>query len=717
MTTLPAALLAPEAFDVWANHLSVGLCLLEADGHVIALNGTLSGILRIRGEEYSGKTITDLFSPGASQLLKTWLASAFSGESAGGLLETEVSSGHRHYLQTTITRHTGVDSDSSLFLGQFIDVTALCRSEEALQRTLAGRISATTALLARTEGRYRTIVDASPAWITLCDPQGSILTVNPAGCALLGMQESEILGHSIWELFHVPQEVELIRKAVETVTARLKFDSIDLTISRGDGEIRVVQAGFNPVAGDDPPCRLALIVTDITEIRQAEAILRRDRDELEQRVQERTEALRQMNDTLRLEIEKRVSAESELLQAKTVAENASRAKSAFLANVSHEIRTPMNAVLGFAVLLQRTQLTKLQTDYTNTILSSGRLLLSLLSDILDLSKIESGKLILEEIAFDIPSTVFDVINLFRPKTEEKKIDLRAYIEPPSLRPVIGDQMRFRQILINLIGNAVKFTSEGSVTTRLNCRYETKGFCDIEISIEDTGIGIHPDQINRLFNKFTQADSSTTRKFGGTGLGLAISKQLIEHMGGKIIVTSTPNIGSVFMFSLRLPVAETMDSMETISSSDQESRIEMRKNIDLITDLGRPLNILLVEDELQSQKLTRDCLERLGCRGIVVENGPAALVRLAEESFDLVLMDWQLPGMDGLETTREIRKREREKNIHPTLIVALTANAMKGDRDLCLEAGMDGYLTKPLDLEMLIALITDYIKEERIKKRA
>ena len=691
MNNLPAILLTPEAFEIWANHFSAGICLLGGDGRIIALNTALQGMLQVTSEPCSGKSIASLFAADASELLNTWIASAYAGNAAGGLLDIELPSNHMLCLQTLISPLPVVQPGSFLLLGHFENVTQLRRSEEALQRTLAGRISTSSALLTRTERRYQTIVETSPAWISLCDPQGVVLTVNPAGCELLGMKEAEIIGRSVWDLLTVPEEAELMRKTVETITSRPYSDPIDITISKGSGAARFVQAMFNPVAGDDLPCRLALVVL------------------------ERTETLRQMNDTLRREIEKRINAESELLKAKVIAENANRAKSEFLANMSHEIRTPMNAVLGFAALLQRTRLTEIQTDYTNTILSSGRLLLSLLSDILDLSKIESGNLILEEVAFDIPSTVSDVINLFRPKADEKKIALNVCIDPAFPQPVIGDQMRFRQILINLVGNAVKFTSVGSITTRIQCRYCTNDFCDIEASVEDTGIGIHPEQIDRLFNKFTQADSSTTRKFGGTGLGLAISKQLIELMGGRISATSTPDVGSVFAFTLRLPVAGTANTAESCGSSAQGKQIEKPKRFNLISDLGRRLNVLLVEDEPQSRKLTKDCLEALGCSATVAEDGSAALVHLSTEPFDLVLMDWQLPGMDGLETTREIREREQKRGAYPTPIVALTANAMKGDRDICLEAGMDGYLPKPLDLEMLSELILQYINEGRIRK--
>jgi signal transduction histidine kinase/ActR/RegA family two-component response regulator len=373
----------------------------------------------------------------------------------------------------------------------------------------------------------------------------------------------------------------------------------------------------------------------------------------------------------------------ELEVARARAEDASRAKSEFLANMSHEIRTPLNGVLGMAQILADTPLSNEQYEFVQTILGSGEGLLMILNDILDLSKIESRKIVIEPVRFEPAPLVAQVCALFLPQARKKgiTIDMDSGFGVPA-RAVL-DATRLRQILTNLLSNAVKFTHEGKVTVHVDVEDDT-----LEVSVKDTGIGMTPEACARLFSPFVQADASTTRKYGGTGLGLAISKQLATLMGGTLLVESVAGKGTTF--TLRVPVIEAGDP----------SMISMRR----VTPQGvRKTRVLVAEDNEVNQLVARRMLQKMGCDVTVAKDGADALLALGTERFDLVLMDCQMPRVDGYAATRAIRRAEQSSGAHVP-IVAMTASAIDGDREKCLEAGMDDYFTKPVrapELELVL----------------
>jgi signal transduction histidine kinase/ActR/RegA family two-component response regulator len=391
----------------------------------------------------------------------------------------------------------------------------------------------------------------------------------------------------------------------------------------------------------------------------------------------------------------------ELLQAQKAAEAASLAKSEFLANMSHEIRTPMNGVLGMLTLLEGTELKDKQYEFIDICKSSAEALLVVINDILDFSKIESGKLDLDTARFSLKSTIEQLLPPLQLRTEEKGINLVANIDSALPKTLIGDSVRIRQIMVNLIGNAIKFTETGSITLDVNVQTQTENEVSLYISVTDTGIGIPKDKQSILFEAFTQADTSVTRKYGGTGLGLSISEKLVTMMGGRIGLNSKVNEGSTFWFTLTLKkVAQEL--ITDYSKTNSPRKIPSTFHFD------KPF--LLVEDNLVNQKVAEIFFKRLNCKCHIVQNGQEALDILSANDYSLVFMDVQMPVMDGVVATKNIRNPKSTVRDHDIPIIAMTANAMDGDRKKYLDAGMDDYLTKPLDIDELKKILVKYSHE-------
>jgi TMAO reductase system sensor TorS len=406
--------------------------------------------------------------------------------------------------------------------------------------------------------------------------------------------------------------------------------------------------------------------------------------------------LEHLNTDLKEEIDYAKRIEGELKQARDKAEEMSQAKGEFLANMSHEIRTPMNGVIGTLQLLEGTTLDSSQREYVHIAHKSADALLAILNDILDLSKIEAGKLSLESIPFDMRELVRDLVVLHSLKAEQKGIELNSDISDVMPDVVMGDPTRIRQILVNLITNALKFTSEGEVSIRISVPERTEEKVSLRIEVNDTGIGIPLDKQQQLFSAFTQADGSTTRKYGGTGLGLAIVRQLVEMMHGELGIESNVGEGSRFWFVVPLGVSQ--ESLQTLSSKPQVEKQKLT---------GR---VLLVEDNPVNQMVARKMLEKLGLDSILAANGQQALDVLEKEMVDAVLMDCQMPEMDGFEATRQFRQREQASGANTLPVIAMTANVMEGDRERCLQAGMDDYLGKPVRMDELESTLRRWLVE-------
>jgi PAS domain S-box-containing protein len=526
--------------------------------------------------------------------------------------------------------------------------------------TLAEDISSTKAAeeaLQQRELRFRSLIENALDMIAVIHTDGTFVYLSPSVDKVLGYTPGDIEGQPVSRYVH-PEDAA----TVELSLRELATGAPEIVIGRfrhRDGSWRTLEGVANLLGSSS---EIVMNARDVTEWFEAHSRLQ--------------------------------DSNQKLALALSFAREATELKSRFLANMSHEIRTPMNGILGMSELLLTTGLSPEQQEYAAAIHTGATSLLTIINDILDISKIEAGKLVVENIPFCLGEAVQDVAVLLTSAASEKGIEFTWTVEPGTPEAVTGDPVRFRQVLLNLVGNAIKFTAAGSVRLNLVGKPESPGRVRVAAVVVDTGIGISPEQQRHLFESFRQADNSTTRRFGGTGLGLTISRELARMMGGDITCESAPAAGANFIFTAVLGVA----ACDACLHGDSESRAADPQSL--------PGKILLAEDNEINARLASRILTKAGHHVHVVNDGQQAVLAFRQEPWDLVLMDVQMPVMDGLEATRQIRKLPGSNSVP---IIALTANAMTGDRETCLSVGMNDYVSKPLSGSLVLSKIAHWLR--------
>ncbi|AGX88495.1 signal transduction histidine kinase [Candidatus Symbiobacter mobilis CR] len=557
----------------------------------------------------------------------------------------------QHRLKNGEIRYVEVHSSPIIFKGKTLlfsiihDITDRKRAEEALLNS---------------ERHYNRIISCVPVmlydYILYPDGSSRFLYVGPSCREILELDEKELLSdmNLFWKMIH-SDDLRRLHDEDAASNREGKFFDTEVRILTQSGCFKWIQLSSRP--NPAPPGEPAIwsgFILDVTERRRM--------------------------------IE-------ELKEAKEAAESANRAKSEFLANMSHEIRTPMNVIIGMSRLIRETTLTDEQQEYALILSHSSEILLSLIEDILDFSKIEAGKIELESVDFDLKNFLGKITDILKIKASEKGLTLSCNISPDIPRFLKGDRNRLRQVILNLLNNSVKFTAKGGITITVeNENTNEQNQIILSFSVADTGIGIPQDRLDRMFQPFSQADSSTTRKYGGTGLGLVISKRLVELMGGRILIESEYGKGTTFRFTAKFEQgSKTLDPVCTLN------------NTTLISDSQfAGLRVLLAEDNEFNQRFGLIILKKMGICADAVRNGKKATEAIRQNEYDIILMDVQMPEMDGLEATRIIRGEQFK-----VPIIAMTANATPQDREECIAAGMDDYISKPVEPEKLREVLYRY----------
>jgi PAS domain S-box-containing protein len=654
-----------ERFEQMANTAPVKLWVADEKGRFVFVNK--------RWLEFTGTRVEDNLGHGwiacvhpedrdkALQPIETGLRNQSSTRSEYRLRRHD---GTYSWVLSSGAPRLGPDSVLRGYLGSVIDISERRATEERLRLLESVVVNSCEGVM-----------------VTDRNPDGTILYVNEAFLKMTGYSREQLEGASP-SLLHGEETDRGEIARIQSSLMRNSAVQAELLCYRQDRSSFWAETDVIPVLDASGSCEHCVYIQrDVTERKRVENEIQRYARELK---------------------EKNLALGSAL----DVAKEATESKSRFLANMSHEIRTPMNGISGTAELLLTTSLTDEQREYATTIKQSTTALLVVINDILDFSRIEAGKMKIESIPFKLGSLVEETVSLLALAARTKGLAVRCELEVDLPETVHGDPSRLRQVLTNLVGNAIKFTEHGTVALRASrLKGSSPDIANVHFQIEDTGTGIPNDQRARLFERFSQADASLTRKHGGSGLGLAISRQVVELMGGEIGFESLVGVGSTFWFAIPFPVHSGTAAKQEAGQRRQEC------------SSGRTTaeqKVLLAEDNEVNQRIALRILEKSGYRAVAVNNGRAAVesitsAMLAGESYDLVLMDVQMPEMDGFEATNAIRTLEGE--LHHTPIIAMTANAMAGDRERCLAAGMDDYISKPVSLSQLRIMLDKWIRSD------
>jgi len=615
------------------------MALVSPKGQFLRVNQSLCEILGYSADELLAKTFLEITHPDDLETDMSFVGKMLAGDIRTYKMEKRYfrKSGDAVWALLNVSLVRTPEGVPIHFISQIEDITDRKRAEIATQEA---------------EAKFRAVFDHNPTMsVLVTHPQRTIVEVNDACLAGFRLSRKQVVGRQTSELgvWPAPEDYE---RFVQFLKSSDWTQGFETTLRRGDGSLFLAKMNSNAFTLGGRTYLLHLI-EDCTERQRIKA---------------------------------------ELLHAKEAAESANRAKSDFLATMSHEIRTPLNGLFGFVDLLLDTPLNPEQREAVNIIKRSGDALLDIINDILDFSKIEAGKLMLEEARYNLRTVCEDVVALMKPKAAEKGLRLSLEYASDTASELMGDAARVRQILLNLTGNAVKFTSQGGV--HIDVRLVHTG--EIKISVTDSGDGIAEEIQDKLFERFTQADSSTTRRYGGTGLGLAICKRLTELMGAKIGLTSELGVGSTFWFT------QPAKSIPAESIREDEGTHLSARAISRLVESAQRVRVLLADDNEVNRLLGKRLLERAGCSVETANDGKEAVALLENSSFDLIFMDCHMPRMDGFEATRILRQTQADSRRIP--IIALTASVTARDREACLNAGMDDFLGKPLDVEQLYVMV-------------
>jgi PAS domain S-box-containing protein len=642
--------------------------VFDSAGRIEYSNRAFERVLGYTSEELIGRVFFDvLVSPDGREESRQRLEHGFSAGAASAFENEWITkSGERRRISFSNVPTLNQQGAVEYYVTTGIDITDRYRAEQELLKS---------------ETQFRSIWEASCEPMFLTGPSGDIVRVNAAFASLLAADISALEGIHVTALFDPEQREAVWERYLARFASGAKkhFLESELHFAHGPSGIFEILATRVEIPGQTP--QMLFILRDVTHQKRSAEELARAKEAAEAANRELISANRSLEETGRLAREMADRAEA-----------LSAAKSDFLANMTHEVRTPLNGILGMTGLALETDLQPDQREYLDLVKSSAEALLSLVSDVLDFSKYEAGKLGLDCVEFSVRALLREVLRPLALRASVSGLVFESLVDDPVPDQLVGDPLRIGQVLRNLVGNAIKFTNQGKVSVHVHAESIQGSSVTLSFSIADTGIGIAREMHQLIFQAFTQADGSTTRRYGGTGLGLSISSGLVEMMDGKIWVESDPGKGSTFYFTitLELPAEEASPDLDR---SAQDRHTAPKRN----------LRILVAEDNSVNQRLAARLLEREGHSVTIAGSGQEAVDLFVERPFDLILMDVQMPGLDGLQATARIREKERATGGHVP-IAAMTAQAAESDRLRCLESGMDAYVTKPVHVPALLKMI-------------